>query len=255
MIHPSAVVHPSAQIDTSVEVGPFCIVGEHVKIGARTTLLAHVIVSGHTTIGEDAVIHPFASIGGTSQDRKAADEISYTIIGDRTIVREYASIHRATGAGLATKVGDDCLLLAYSHVAHNCTIGNDVTMSNMAQVAGQVVIEDHAGLGGMARIHQDVRIGGYAFVGGFAKLGRDLPPYFLTDGNPAVVHGLNSVGLRRRGFPREVISELKDAYKIIYRSDRNLAQAVEALRGMVKTDAGRHLLAFLEAPSERGILK
>ena len=248
-------MHPTADVDPTVEVGPYSIVGEHVKIGARTKLLAHVIVSGHTTIGEDAVIHPFASIGGTSQDRKAADEISYTIIGDRTIVREYASIHRATGAGLATKVGDDCLLLAYSHVAHNCTIGNDVTMSNMAQVAGQVVIEDHAGLGGMAGIHQDVRIGGYAFVGGFAKLGRDLPPYFLTDGNPAVVHGLNSVGLRRRGFARDVISELKDAYKIIYRSDRNLAQAIETLRETVKTDAGRHLLAFLEAPSERGILK
>jgi UDP-N-acetylglucosamine acyltransferase len=256
VIHPTAIVHPGATLGHDVEIGPYCLVGDNVTIGARTKLLAQVIVNGHTTIGEDCTIHPFASLGGTSQDRKAADEISYTRIGDRTIVREYASIHRATGPGRATSVGNDCLLLAYTHVAHNCQIGNDVTMSNLAQLAGQVVIEDHAGVGGMAGAHQDVRVGAYAFVGGMTRLTRDVPPYFLAEGNPPEVHGLNSVGLRRRNFSTDVIAELKNAYKIIYRSGLNLRQAIEALRNEgLQTDAGRHLLAFLEAPSERGVLK
>ena len=255
MIHPSAIVHPLANLAKGVEVGPYCIVGERVTIGARSKLLAHVIVSGHTTIGEDVIVHPFASIGGTSQDRKAADEVSYTTIGNRTIIREYAAIHRATGPGNTTVIGDDCLLLAYTHVAHNCTIGNDVTMSNLAQLAGQVVIEDHAGIGGMTGVHQDVRIGAYAFVGGMTRITRDVPPYFLAEGNPAEVHGLNSVGLRRRNFAADTIAELKNAYKLIYRSGHNVRQAIDALRSEVSSDTGRYLLAFLEAPSERGILK
>ncbi len=255
MIHPTAIVHPLAELAKGVEVGPYCIVGENVRIGERSKLLAHVIVSGHTTIGEDVVIHPFASVGGTSQDRKAADEVSYATIGNRTIVREYASIHRATGPGNTTSIGEDCLLLAYTHVAHNCRIGNGVTMSNLAQLAGQVVVEDHAGIGGMAGVHQDVRIGAYAFVGGMTRITRDVPPYFLAEGNPADVHGLNSVGLRRRNFAAETIAELKNAYKLIYRSGNNVRQAIDALRTEVRSDAGRHLLAFLEAPSERGILK
>ncbi len=255
MIHPSALVHPAAKLAHDVEIGPFCLVGEHVTIGARTKLLANVIVNGHTTIGEDGVIHAFATIGAPSQDRKASDEISYTKIGDRTIVREYASIHRATGPGRTTVVGSDCLLLAYTHVAHNCIVGDGVTMSNNAQIAGQVQIGPYAGIGGLTGVHQDVRIGAHAFVGGMTRLTRDVPPYFLAEGNPAQVHGLNSVGLRRRNFTPEVIAELKDAYKIIYRSGLNVRQAIEALRTVVQTEAGAQLLAFLEGPSERGILK
>jgi len=255
VIHPTAIVHPKAEIGKNVEIGPYCIVGENVRIGERTKLLAHVVVNGRTTIGEDTMIHPFASIGTNSQDRKAAEEVAYTTIGDRTIIREYVSIHRATGEGETTSIGDDCLLLAYTHIAHNCRLGNDVTMSNLAQLAGHVVIEDHAGIGGMAGVHQGVRIGAYAFVGGMTKLVRDVPPFFLAEGNPAQVYGLNSVGLRRREFSADVLSELKDAYKIIYRSDRNLRQAIEALRASVQTDTGRRLLTFLEAPSERGVLK
>jgi UDP-N-acetylglucosamine acyltransferase len=255
VIHPTAIVHPKAQLGRNVEVGPYSIVGEHVRIGDRSKLLAHVVVNGHTTIGEDTVIHPFCSIGASSQDRKAAEETSFTTIGDRTVIREYVSIHRATGEGQTTAIGDDCLLLAYVHIAHNCRLGNDVTMSNLAQLAGHVVIEDHAGIGGMAGVHQGVRIGAYAFVGGMTKLVRDVPPFFLAEGNPAQVYGLNSVGLRRREFSPDVLSELKDAYKIIYRSDRNLRQAIEALREVVQSDTGRRLLMFLEAPSERGVLK
>jgi UDP-N-acetylglucosamine acyltransferase len=255
VIHPTAIVHPSANVSKGVEIGPYCIVGEHVTIGPGSKLLAHVVINGRTVLGDDVIVHPFASIGATSQDRKAADEIAYTKIGNRTIVREYVSIHRATGPEKSTVIGEDCLLLAYTHVAHNCTIGNDVTMSNLAQIAGQVVIEDHAGIGGMVGVHQDVRIGAYAFVGGMTRITRDVPPYFLAEGNPAEVHGLNSVGLRRRNFTPETIAELKNAYKLIYRSGNNVRQAIAALKSEIDSDAGRHLLAFLEAPSERGILK
>ena len=257
MIHPSAIVHPNAVIDRSVEIGPYCVVGEHVAIGPDSKLLAHVVVTGRTTIGRETVIHPFCSIGAPSQDRKAEEgELSYTTIGDRTVIREYASVHRGSAdAGGITSVGDDCLLLAYTHVAHNCRIGNGVTMSNLAQLAGHVVVDDHAVIGAIAGVHQFVRIGRYAFVGGYTKLVRDLPPYFLAEGNPAEVYGLNVVGLRRAGFSREALSELKDAYKTIYRSEKNVSQAVATLRETVQTDEGRALLAFLEAGSDRGILK
>jgi UDP-N-acetylglucosamine acyltransferase len=256
-MHPTAIVHPNAQIGRNVEIGPYCIIGEHVSIGERTKLLAHVVVNGRTTIGADTTIYPFCSIGAPSQDRKAEEgELAYTTIGSRTVIREYVSIHRGTAdAGGVTSVGDDCLLLAYTHVAHNCRLGNHITMSNLAQLAGHVIVEDHALIGAMAGVHQFVRIGRHAFVGGYTKLVRDLPPYFLAEGNPAEVYGLNAVGLRRFGLSREALSELKEAYKTIYRSEKNVSQAIAALRGTVQTAEGRELLAFLEADSERGILK
>lgn len=257
MIHPSAIVHPNANIAKNADIGPYCVVGEHVTLGARATLLAHVVVTGRTTIGEDTVIHPFATVGAPSQDRKAEEgEEAFTTIGARTVIREYASVHRGTAdAGGATSIGDDCLLLAYTHVAHNCRIGNHVTMSNLAQLAGHVVVEDHASVGAMAGVHQFVRIGRYAFVGGYAKLPKDLPPYMLADGNPPVVLGPNLVGLRRAGFARDVIAELKDAYKTIHLSEKSVSRAVAVLRDTVQSDEARELLAFLEADSERGILK
>jgi UDP-N-acetylglucosamine acyltransferase len=256
MIHPTAIVHPNATIERSVEIGPYCLVGENVTIGAGASLLGHVVVNGRTSIGAGTVIYPFASIGAPSQDRKAAsDEVAYTTIGERTIIREYVSIHRGTGPDSVTSVGNDTLLLAYVHIAHNCRIGNFVTMSNLAQLAGQCIVEDYAGIGGMAGVHQGVRIGRHAFVGGYTKITRDVPPFFLAEGNPAAVYGLNAVGLRRQGLSRESLAELKEAYKIIYRSEKNLSQAVDALRSTVETDEGRSLLAFLEADSERGILK
>ena len=255
MIHATAVVHPDATIADDAEIGPYCLVGEHVTIGSRTKLLAHVIVNGDTTIGEDTVIYPFCSIGLPSQDRKDQGEHSYTRIGNRTIIREYVSIHRATGAEELTLVGDDCLLLAYVHIAHNCRVGNDVTMSNLAQLAGHAVIEDHAAFGGMTGTHQFVRVGRHSFVGGMTKLTRDVPPFFLVEGNPARVYGLNSVGLRRAGFSREELAELKECYKVMYHSEKNTSQALVALREIVTTEAGRQLIAFVEAESARGILK
>ena len=255
MIHPTAIVHPNAQIERGVEIGPYCLVGEHVKIGTGTILQAHVVVNGWTTIGQDSRVYPFATIGSTSQDLKYKGERAYTTIGDRTVVREYVSIQRATGEEEVTSIGDDCLLLAYVHVAHNCRVGNNVTMSNLAQLAGHVVVEDFAGIAGMVGMHQFVRVGKYAFVGGYTKLGRDLPPFFLCEGNPAKAYGLNSVGLKRAGFGAEDVAELKRFYKFIYGSKRNLSQALEEMEATVSTQAGRELIAFLRADSDRGILK
>jgi UDP-N-acetylglucosamine acyltransferase len=255
MIHPTAIVHPNARLGKDTEIGPYSIVGENVTIGARTKLFAHVVVNGTTTIGEDCEIYPFSSIGMASQDRKSHGELAFTTIGDRTTLREYVSIHRATGEGQTTSVGSDCLLLAYVHIAHNCRIGNGVTMSNLAQLAGHVIVEDFANIGGMAGTHQFVRIGAYSMIGGATKLTRDVPPYFLVEGDPARVWGLNSVGLRRHGFSSETLSELKDCYKLLYRSGKNISQAVGDIKALVHTDAGLQLVAFLEADSERGILK
>jgi UDP-N-acetylglucosamine acyltransferase len=255
LIHTSAIVHPGAVIGRGSEIGPFCIVGEHVRVGERTKLLANVVVNGHTSIGDDCTVFPFCSIGTASQDRKYEGERAFTTLGNRTIVREYCSINRATGENEVTSVGDDCLLLAYVHVAHNCRVGNGVTMSNLTQLAGHVSVEEYVNIGGTAAAHQFVRIGAYAMVGGATKLTRDVPPFFLAEGNPAQVYGLNSVGLRRARFSPESVAELKECYKIMYRSGRNLSQALATLREFVQTDAGRRLVAFIEAPSERGILK
>jgi UDP-N-acetylglucosamine acyltransferase len=255
MIHSTAIVHPSADISIDSDIGPYCVIGEDVKIGRRTKLLANIVVTGHTTIGDDCTFYPFASIGTASQDRKYHGEVTYTKIGDRTVIREFATINRATIEGATTSVGDDCLLLAYVHIAHDCRVGNGVTMSNLAQLAGHVEVEEHVTIGGMAGTHQFVRIGAYSIVGGATKLSKDLPPFFLAEGNPARVYGLNSVGLRRADFTPETLAELKACYKLIYRSGHNLTQALEAIREIVTTDAGRRLIAFMEAQSERGILK
>ncbi len=254
MIHPTAIVHPNARIDRGVEIGPYCIVGEHVSVGTGTVLQAHVVVNGWTEIGEGCEIYPFASIGAASQDRKYEGERACTRIGNRTTVREYVSIQRATGENQVTAVGDDCLLLAYVHIAHNCLVGNGVTMSNLAQLAGHCVIGDNATVGGMAGLHQFTRIGRHAFVGGDSKLTRDLPPFFLCDGNPAQTRGVNSVGLRRAGFSAGDRAEIKRFYKLLYRSNLNLSQAIEAMKAEVQTDSGREIVAFLEAESQLGVL-
>jgi UDP-N-acetylglucosamine acyltransferase len=255
MIHPSAIVHPNAKIGANAEIGPYCIVGENVSIGPRTVLQAHVVVNGWTEIGEDCQIFPFATVGASSQDRKYAGERAFTKVGSRTVLREYVSVQRATGADEVTSVGDDCLLLGYVHIAHNCVVGNSVTMSNLAQLAGHVEIGDFATIGGQAGVHQFTRIGRYAMVGGASKLTKDAPPFFLIEGNPARAYGLNSVGLRRAGFTVEERNEIKKFYKILYDPKLNVSQAIDAMKAEVVGDPGRELIAFLEAPSERGVLK
>ncbi len=255
MIHPTAIVHPSANIARGVDIGPYCLVGENVSIGKGTVLQAHVVVNGWTSIGEDCEIFPFATLGASSQDRKYAGERAFTKIGSRTVLREYVSVQRATGEDQVTQVGDDCLLLAYVHIAHNCVLGNSVTMSNLAQLAGHVEVSDFATIGGQAGVHQFTRIGRYAMVGGASKITKDVPPFFLIEGNPAEPYGLNSVGLRRAGFTVEERNEIKKFYKILYNPKMNVTQAVEAMKAEASSDPGRELIAFLEAPSQRGILK
>jgi UDP-N-acetylglucosamine acyltransferase len=255
MIHATAIVHPGAKIARGVEVGPYCLVGENVSIGTGTVLQGHVVVNGWTTIGEDCEIYPFATIGASSQDRKYRGERAFTKIGNRTVLREYVSVQRATGEDEVTQVGDDCLLLAYVHVAHNCMLGNSVTMSNLAQLAGHVEVCDFVTIGGQAGVHQFTRIGRYAMVGGASKVTKDVPPFFLIEGNPAEPYGLNSVGLRRAGFSVEERNELKKFYKALYNPKVNVSQAIELMKSEVTSAPGRELIAFLEAPSQRGILK
>ncbi len=254
MIHPTAIVHPNANIDRGVEVGPYCIVGENVAIGRGSVLQSHVVVNGWTTIGDDCKVFPFATIGAASQDKKYRGERAYTRVGSRTTIREYVSIQRATGEDQSTSVGDDCLFLAYVHIAHNCVIGNSVTMSNLAQLAGHCVIEDNAVIGGMTALHQFTRVGSYAMVGGASRLTRDVPPFFLVAGNPAEPYGLNSVGLRRAEFSPEERAEIKKFYKILYGSKLNLSQAIETMKAEAATASGRHMIAFLEGESQQGIL-
>ncbi len=247
MLHPTAIVHPGAEIGKNAEVGPFCVVGEHVSIGDRSVLQAHVVVNGWTSIGEDCMIYPFATIGAASQDRKYAGERAYTRIGNRTTLREYVSIQRATGQDEVTAVGDDCLLLAYVHIAHNCVLGNGVTMSNLAQLAGHVQVGDYVTVGGHTGIHQFTRVGRHAMVGGMSKLTKDVPPFFLVEGNPCQPYGLNSVGLRRAAFSAEERTEIKQFYKLLYDPKLNVSQAIEAMKAEVATRPGREIIAFLEA--------
>ena len=254
-IHPLAVVHPEARLGRGVEVGPFCLVGEKARIGDGTKLVSNVVVNGHTIIGRDNEIHSFAVIGVSSQDKKYRGEVSYVRIGDRNVIREFVTINRGTGAESDTIIGDDNHLLAYVHIAHNCRIGNRVVMSNLAQLAGHVVVADGANIGGMVGVHQFVRIGRMAMVGGMSKVVKDIPPFMLVEGNPSAVYGLNTVGLKRANIPAESLAELKDAHRILYRSNHNLKEALERLEGKMHSPEGRELLAFLQEETDRGILK
>jgi UDP-N-acetylglucosamine acyltransferase len=252
-IHPTAIVHPGAKLGRSVEIGPFCLVGEHVRIGDGTKLLAHVVINGRTSIGKECIIHPFTVVGGASQDKKYRGETSYVRIGDRNVIREYVTINRGTGDGSQTAIGDDNHLLAYVHIAHNCMIGNRVVMSNLTQLAGHVIVGDGAVLGGMVGIHQFVRVGRMAMLGAHSKVLKDVPPFFTVAGNPASVRGLNNEGLKRNGVLRESLSELKEAYRLIYNSDGTRASVVERLRRSLVTPEGKELVSFFEQQSDRGI--
>ena len=254
-IHETAVVYPGARIGKNVEIGPYAVIGEHVEIGEGTKIGPHALVTGWTSIGRDCHIFQFASVGEDPQDLKFKGEKSYTFIGDRTTIREGATVHRATGEGEETRIGNDCLLMAYTHVAHNCVVGNNVIMSNAAMIAGHAVIEDRAVLGGMCGVHQFVKIGRNAMVGGASKIVQDVVPYTLVDGHPAKVVGLNSVGISRAGIQIEARRNIKKAYKILYRSGLSLAQAISMIEQEVDScDEVEHFLRFLRN-AERGICR
>ena len=239
-IHSTAIVHPNAKLGKDVIVGPGAVIGEHVEIGDGTQIGAHVVIGGWTTIGKRCEIYPNASIGLEPQDLKFKGEKSYCNIGDETVIREFVTISRATGEGEETRVGNNCLLQACTHVAHNCIVGNNVIMSNCAGLAG---------------IHQFVKIGRNAMVGGMAKVVQDIPPYVIADGQPARVIGLNSVGLSRAGISEDVRRDLKQAFRIIYRSGFSLSKAIEEMELQLDSSVEiENLLRFLRN-ADRGIMR
>jgi UDP-N-acetylglucosamine acyltransferase len=254
MIHPTAVVHPSVELDPGVSIGPFCVIGPDVHIGRGTILEPHVTIQPWTTIGRECHISPQAVLGGPPQDSKFKGERSYLIIGDRTIVREAVTIHRATGEDKCTRVGSDCMVMAYGHIGHNCDIGNSVMIANQVAIAGHVIVEDQVFFGGMIGVHQYVSIGKLAMLGGFSKVVQDVPPFMMVDGRPAEVVDLNRRGLGRAGISPRARSALRHAYKLLYRSDLNLSQAIEAIEAEVEPCEEReYLLAFL-SNTRRGYL-
>ena len=254
-IHPSAIVHEGAQLGVDVEIGPYSIIGPGVKIGDRTRIMPQVFLDGHTTLGPACTVFPFASIGSQTQDLKFKGGTTYVEIGANTTVREYVTINSGTADGEVTRVGSNCLIMAYCHVAHGCRVGNRVIMANQASLAGDVLVEDDAVIGGMSGVHQFVRIGGYAMVGGLVKVTQDVPPFMLVDGTPAAVFGINSVKLQRLNIPAETQGVLKKAYKILYREGLSTRQALERIRAeLTLVPELERLLTFIET-SQRGIIK
>jgi UDP-N-acetylglucosamine acyltransferase len=220
--------------------------GADVKVGAGTRIDPHVVVEQYTSIGQDCIISSGSVLGGAPQDKKFKGEQSFLIIGDRNIIREFVTMHRATGEGNATRIGNDNMIMGYCHVAHNCTLGNSIMMANLTGISGHVVVEDCAIFGGMAGVHQFVRIGKLAMIGGYSKVVQDVPPFMIADGRPTKVYDLNVVGLRRNGVPANVRSSLRQACKLLYRSNLNLSQAVEAIDSEVEQSAERdYLLEFI----------
>lgn len=250
-VHETALVDSAAELDPTVEVGPYVIIERNVRIGARARIEAHAVIKAFTRIGEDCTIGVGVVLGGLPQDHKFQGEESYLEIGDRNELREYATLHRASGEGAATRVGSDNLIMAYAHVGHNCQVGNHTMISNNVGLSGHVIVEDYAILGGMVGVHQYVRVGKMAIVGGYSKASQDIPPFMLADGRPAKVYGLNSRGLHRHGVPPEAMAALKSAHKVLYRSELNLGEAMERIRTeLPQLEEIQYLLEFLEKVRE-----
>ncbi len=260
-IHPLALVHPDAQLAADVSVGPFCTVGANVALGAGTQLISHVVVDGHTTVGERNTFYPFASIGMASQDKKYAGEPTKVVIGHDNVFRESCTIHRGTaqGGGITT-LGSRILVMAYAHVAHDCVVGDDVILANNATLAGHVVVGEFAILGGLSGVHQFCRVGAHAMIGGCACVLQDVAPYVIGHGNPFSVSGVNSEGLKRRGFGADAVAAVRAAHKTIWRSGLVLKEAIaelEATEAAATDDvrqALRPLLDFVRAPG-RGLAR
>ncbi|HEY0793972.1 MAG TPA: acyl-ACP--UDP-N-acetylglucosamine O-acyltransferase [Chthoniobacterales bacterium] len=254
-VHPTAIVDPGARLGDDVTIGPYCVIEKDVELGTDCWLQQHVSVCGGSKIGPRNRFYAYASIGQQTQDLKYAGEPTYLEIGEGNCFREFVTINRATAIGAATRIGSFGNFLAYAHVAHDCRISDHVVFSNNGTLAGHVSVNDHAVLGGLTAVHQFCRIGQHSITGGCSKIVQDLPPFMIADGNPAVVRGINQVGLERRGFTAESIRALKEAYRILYRSNLNTKQALAELRvTLVESDEVRQLIEFVEG-SERGIIR
>ncbi len=256
-IHPSAVVDPSACVAESAEIGPFCVIGPDVEIGERTRLMAHVFTEGPLTIGEDNVLFPYSSVGAAPQDLKYRGERSSTRIGNRNQIREFVTIHRGTeGGGMVTTIGDDVLLQAYSHVAHDCHVGDNAIISHGGTLAGHVTIEEWAIVGAWSGVHQFCRVGRHSFIGGYSVVTQDILPYStVVSPREIKVFGANRVGLERRGFGEESIEALQTLFRLLTRSGLNTSQALEKIREEVPPTAEvQEVLTFMET-AQRGFVK
>ena len=255
-IHPMSVVDPKAQIGENVEIGPFCVIGPDARIGDGTRLLSNVVVDGHTTLGRDCIVHPHARIGGPTQDLKYDGGTTYVEIGDRTVLRECVTVNCGTRDGEVTRIGSDCLLMAYCHAAHGVVLGNGVIVSNGTQFAGEVVVEDKAVVSGLVGFHQFVRVGTMAMIGGVQKITQDVPPYMIVDGNgKAEVVGINRVGLTRRGVSEETQTALRQAHRILCRSGLLATAALARIEAeLPPLPELKHLVEFFRA-SKRGVLR
>lgn len=251
-IHPTAIVDKKAELGDSVEIGPWAFVGPHCTIGAgsiismRATLESHVKLGSHVRVGIGSVL------GGLPQDLKFKGEETWVEIGDSSTVREYVTVNRGTSESLKTTVGTHSFLMSYVHLAHDCHVGNNVIISNGTQLAGHVTVEDYAGISGLCAVHQFTRIGQHAYIGGCSRVPKDVPPYVRAVGNPIALFGLNSVGLQRRGFSAEALSELKKAYRLFFRSELNVSQAMEQAKTDLKPMKEVQALIKFLAESERG---
>ena len=254
-IDKTAIVAEGAILEDGVKVGPYCVIGENVKIGKNTILQSHVVVEGITEIGEDNEIFSFASIGKASQDLKYKGEPTKTVIGNKNKIREFVTIHRGTDDRWETRIGDNNLIMAYAHVAHDVIVGNNCILANNVTLAGHVVVEDYAIIGGLTPVHQFSRIGAHSMIGGNSGIAQDVCPFVLAEGHRAEVRGLNSVGLRRRGFTDEDLSNLKKAYRILFRNGLPLKEALEELEKGFSTDKNvMYLVGFIKN-SQRGIIR
>ncbi len=254
-IHPTAIIDPRAEIGDGTRIGPYCVVGAGVQIGPDCDLQHHVSVHGPTQIGRANRFYPFSSIGQQTQDLKYKGEPTFLVIGDENTFREFVTINRGTAPEARTIIGNRGNFLAYSHVAHDCIVGDSVIFSNNGTIAGHVEVGDHAVIGGLTAVHQFCRIGRHAITGGCSKIVQDVPPFMIADGNPAEIRSFNKVGLERHGFSEPVMRQIKEAYRIVYRSEMNLQQAIEEMRAKLQPiPEVQHFIEFC-SNSPRGIIK
>ena len=254
-IHPSAVVSPDATLGHDVRIGPHAVIGPDVVLGPGCVVGSSVLIEGRTIIGRNNQFFHGAAIGSIPQDLKYRGEDSSVEIGNNNVFREYCTVHLATGDNESTRIGNDSLVMAYVHIAHNCHIHNDVVIANAVNLAGHVEVEDHAIIGGMTPVHQFVRVGSFAFVGGASRLSQDVPPFIKVAGNPIEVAGVNSIGLKRHNFSDDELMNLKKAYRLLYRSGLNVSQALERIASDCRlTKHTEDLMAFIRR-SERGIVR
>lgn len=256
MIHPTAIVDSKAELDTDVEVGPYSVIKGDVVIGSGTKIGSHVTIDEYVNIGRSCMIFQYASIGAVPQDLKFKGEKTYLKIGQGTVVREFTTLNRGTGlGGGVTEVGENNLLMAYVHIAHDCIIGRNVILANNTQLSGHVTIGDYANIAGFVGVQQFVRIGAYAYVGGKSAVGKDIPPYVIVSGDRAKLFGLNSVGLKRNGFSENTISKLKKSYRIVFRIGLTMNEAIERVKAEV--DQIPEVVKFIDflKTAQRGITR